>query len=217
MKMQVRRRQIETLLRLQDEMNTQVHPQWIAQHFPWYRAAWTEAAELMEHWGWKWWKKQEPDLAQSHLELIDILHFCLSDEIQASPNSRAEVAIHMLAASICEPGKEPFLDQLEAFTEEVLCEHSVNAQIFFPLAYAAGMTFDDLYTGYIGKNVLNRFRQDNGYKDGTYSKTWDGEEDNVHLVRMVTVMDTASPDFPENLYRAMEDRYRELTDTKETA
>lgn len=37
----------------------------------------------------------------------------------------------------------------------------------------------------MGKNVLNRFRQANGYrtaiKEGTYRKLWGGREDNEHL------------------------------------
>lgn len=33
---------------------------------------WTECAELMDHIGWKWWKKQEIDIEQAQIELIDI-------------------------------------------------------------------------------------------------------------------------------------------------
>ena len=40
------------------------------------------------------------------------------------------------------------------------------------------------------KNVLNFFRQDNGYKDGSYIKLWDGKEDNQHLVELTTELDT---------------------------
>lgn len=35
---------------------------------------------------------------------------------------------------------------------------------------------------FYGKAALNRFRQDNGYKEGLYTKVWaDGREDNAHL------------------------------------
>ena len=36
------------------------------------------------------------------------------------------------------------------------------------------------------KNVLNKFRQDNGYKEGTYRKIWNGKEDNVVLSEILS-------------------------------
>ena len=59
-------------------MNSRVHEDWQAQNFEWYRAIWTECAELIEHYGYKWWKKQEADMEQVRLEVIDIWHFGLS-------------------------------------------------------------------------------------------------------------------------------------------
>ena len=56
------RTQIQVMLDLQDAMNKKVHPDWQQQGFEWYRAIWIECAELMDHYGWKWWKKQNPDL-----------------------------------------------------------------------------------------------------------------------------------------------------------
>jgi hypothetical protein len=41
------------------------------------------------------------------------------------------------------------------------------------------MTNEDVYIAYIVKNCLNKFRQDFGYKDGTYIKEWQGREDNI--------------------------------------
>ena len=38
---------------------------------------------------------------------------------------------------------------------------------------------NNLHTAYITKNCLNKFRQDNGYKAGTYIKMWNNVEDNV--------------------------------------
>ncbi len=70
------------------------------------------------------------------------------------------------------------------------------------------MSFDQLYRGYVGKNVLNFFRQDHGYKDGSYRKHWgDGREDNVHLVEVVQSLDATVPTFKEDLYSALQARY----------
>lgn len=40
-------------------------------------------------------------------------------------------------------------------------------------------TLKTFYSIYLAKNTLNKFRTDNGYADGTYSKLWDDVEDNV--------------------------------------
>ena len=34
------------------------------------------------------------------------------------------------------------------------------------------MNFDEVYRAYFVKNILNEFRQKNGYKTGTYKKIW---------------------------------------------
>jgi dimeric dUTPase (all-alpha-NTP-PPase superfamily) len=66
------------MLELQNAMNTRVHNEWRDQGFEWYRAIWIESAELMDHYGWKWWKHQKPDVEQVKLELIEIWHFGLT-------------------------------------------------------------------------------------------------------------------------------------------
>lgn len=40
-------------------------------------------------------------------------------------------------------------------------------------------TLKTFYSIYLAKNTLNKFRSDNGYADGTYSKVWGDVEDNV--------------------------------------
>jgi hypothetical protein len=70
-----------------------------------------------------------------------------------------------------------------------------------------GMTFEDLYSSYVGKNVLNFFRQDHGYQDGTYKKIWDGREDNEHLVEIVADLDINDAQFSAKLYQALKTRY----------
>ena len=69
------------------------------------------------------------------------------------------------------------------------------------------MTFEDLYSGYVGKNVLNFFRQDHGYQDGTYKKIWDGREDNEHLVELVAELDVTDAQFSAKLYQSLKTRY----------
>ena len=66
------------MLSMQDRMNTRVHENWAAQNFEWYRAIWVECGELIDHYGYKWWKKQDPEMEQVQLEVIDIWHFGMS-------------------------------------------------------------------------------------------------------------------------------------------
>ena len=73
-----------------------------------------------------------------------------------------------------------------------------------------GRGFDDLYRTYVGKNVLNFFRQDHGYRDGSYVKTWDGREDNEHLVEILVVLDVDDIEFQTLVYAGLEERYKSV-------
>jgi len=198
------------MLTMQHNMNTRVHEHWVEQDFEWYRAAWIECGELIEHYGYKWWKKQEPDLEQVRLEVIDIWHFGLSALFRGG-KSIEQIATE-IAAELSD--HEPCGLGVREATEE-LALHALQTKGFSPsrfwdLMLAAGLDFDSLYTAYVGKNVLNFFRQDHGYKDGSYSKNWAGREDNEHLVELVAPLDKNADDFADQVYRALEGRYRDL-------
>ena len=94
---------------------------------------------------------------------------------------------------------------------ELLIGTSVSRRIELGLFEAimsdCAMTWDNLFRHYVGKNVLNFFRQDNGYKQGTYKKIWQGKEDNEHLVEVLDLLDAQEDQFQENLYSALTERY----------
>lgn len=197
---------IASMLTLQDQMNTKVHPAWRAQQFAWHRAIWVECAELMDHYGWKWWKKQAPDWAQVHLELIDIWHFGLSDFLQRQPHDQALVEqIAALFTERAEVGE--FREELEVFVASVTNSKQFDGPAFVRVMRAAELSFDALYCGYIGKNVLNFFRQDHGYQDGSYQKIWQGREDNEHLAELAGSLDIARADYQTALYELLQQRY----------
>ena len=60
---------------------------------------------------------------------------------------------------------------------------------------------------YIGKNMLNRFRQNNGYKSGEYKKLWQGREDNEHLIELLAALSDDPEQLPQRLYAGLEARY----------
>jgi len=198
------------MLTMQNRMNARVHEQWIDQGFEWYRAIWIECGELIEHYGYKWWKKQESDLPQVQLEIIDIWHFGLSALFRDGKSAEHIAAeIETEVAGFTAQG----LGVREA--TEALALHSLQTKGFSPahfweLMLAAGLNFDTLYSAYVGKNVLNFFRQDNGYKTGSYVKNWAGREDNEHLVELVAPLDKSAADFADQVYTALQTRYREL-------
>ena len=155
---------LSTMVQLQSGHNEKVHPQWDRQGYPFTRAIWIECAELMDHYGWKWWKHQDADLDQVKLELVDIWHFGLS---------------------------------------ALIIQHQDSM-------WALPMSFEDLYTIYVPKNVLNVFRQENGYKEGTYRKSWAGREDNEHLAELAQTLDIDSATYIADLQLLLARRYEEV-------
>lgn len=199
--------QIKIMLDLQDSMNTKVNANWQTQGYEWYRAIWVECAELLDHYGWKWWKKQSPDTEQVALELIDIWHFGLSILLQGG--TKPELIIAQIQNQlVIATDEQDFRLDLEKFVAATLNDHQFHIGLFGRLMAGIDMSFDQLYRGYVGKNVLNFFRQDHGYKDGSYRKHWhDGREDNEHLVEVVLSLDVTKVEFKDELYVALKDRY----------
>lgn len=198
--------QLCAMLALQDKMNTKVHPQWREQQFPWYRAIWTECAELMDHYGWKWWKKQTPDIPQIQLELVDIWHFGMSIYLQ-SGTDHATLARQLEQQWNAPVASTDFRALIEALVADVLATHTLSIPLFCEAMRLVDLSFDDLYRQYIGKNVLNFFRQDNGYQHGTYIKVWHGKEDNIHLAEILASEDPQADDFQARVHAALEARY----------
>jgi dimeric dUTPase (all-alpha-NTP-PPase superfamily) len=198
------------MLVMQDRMNTRVHEHWVEQNFEWYRAIWVECGELMDHVGYKWWKKQDTDMRQVRLEVIDIWHFGMSAMF------RDGLSIEQIAFSIeneivgHNPSGLGMREATEALVTDSLQTRGFSPSRFWDLMLACGLDFEALYSAYVGKNVLNFFRQDNGYKMGTYQKNWAGREDNEHLAELVADLDGSAEDFADQVYRALERRYREL-------
>lgn len=200
------KQQLIDMLTLQDRMNSKVHPQWRQQHYEWYRAVWTECAELMDHFGWKWWKKQTPDLPQIQLEIVDIWHFGMSILLQES-NDYEALADRMLPQWHCANTTTDFRVAVEQLAADVLESRRFPLSLFCQLMTLAKLDADQLYRQYVGKNVLNFFRQDHGYKDGTYHKQWHGREDNEHLAEVLATLDVSAGHLQERVYQELEKRY----------
>jgi hypothetical protein len=203
------RKALLTMLDMQHRMNSRVHENWIDQHFEWYRAAWIECGELIEHYGYKWWKKQHPDLPQVQLEVIDIWHFGMSALFTRDGDLEAVADTIEAQLQDYQPSGAGVREATEALALDCLQTRSFNAARFWDLMTAAELDFEGLFRSYVGKNVLNFFRQDHGYKEGSYIKDWGGREDNEHLVELVESLDSDDPQFADALYGALQQRYAE--------
>lgn len=213
--------QLADQLYLQTQLNNLVRPDWLIAGLPWHRAMMVEAVEMLEHYGYKWWKAQEADMPQVHLELVDIWHFMLShflarnggDPVATalcinnwldSPENSVFVGYAPVDLSVLPAPK--LMDTFVALTAGGI----VSITAFTHLMSRLGLSWDELNRTYLAKNVLNIFRQKHGYKDGSYVKTWHGKEDNVVLHALLLGRPNATAD---QLFDKLERIYSELEGT----
>jgi len=188
----------------------------------WRRCSYLECAELIESYPWKHWKSidAQPDYENIKIEAVDIWHFIMSQALadykQEGHGTIEDLARHIASLPNFEAFKAPYtptdrdyyaqIEVVETLMKSLFCDAD-TAQIltdFFEVAMQSGLNLDSLYKLYIGKNILNQFRQDHGYKEGSYIKEWNGEEDNVTMQR---ILDEEPQITPRMLYRKLEEAY----------
>ncbi|WP_448245614.1 dUTP diphosphatase [Thalassotalea agariperforans] len=199
-------KQITQMLSMQDAMNSRVSETWRDNNYEWYRAIWVECAEMLDHHGWKWWKHQEIDVAQVQLELVDIFHFGLSLRLMTGASVES-IAQQLASEVVTRSTQTDFKLALEQLASAAVTERSFSGTAFADCLALIDMDLNELFRQYVGKNTLNFFRQDHGYKDGSYIKVWHGEEDNEVLAKIVNELDPSADDFQQQLYQALEAKY----------
>jgi len=192
---------IYEMLTLQNELNNDTNgPRWRegvtknGKIINWKRCITMETAELIDSFPWKHWKSidAQPNYENVKIELVDIWHFVMSYLLQHNPLDEAARMIDNLKdvtsdIKITQWQNDKVDEYLDIFEElmalslikndsEMLQESLVEQ--FFKACDAVGLSFEELYRLYIGKNALNQFRQEHGYKEGSYKKIWNGKEDN---------------------------------------
>lgn len=191
--------QFKQMLVLQDKLNSMINPNWVSADDAWLLAGSMELAECIDHIGWKWWKKQVKNLPLAQNELIDYWHFVLSHSIIKSDTSIDSTYVSPFELLTKENGNPVVrFDDYNYFIEHHSVIEKINLliglsvskrthfQLFQSIMADCELTWEELYKQYIAKNVLNIFRQNHGYKDGSYIKTWhDGREDNLHMLEIL--------------------------------
>lgn len=212
--------QARVMVQLQADMNTVVNPDWLKAEYPFLRAVIVEAGEAMDHVGWKWWGRQARQLDQVRIELVDILHFYLSFTLVVFGGDHEKAVTSLLGASggsdvirfdgvdysLPDQGLLELLDLLAGLAAASRMELAVLESCFVHCDFS----WDDVFKVYVSKNVLNIFRQRNGYKDGSYKKIWDGEEDNIYLANIMGQLDPTLPSYSTDLYHSLTEKYRTL-------
>ena len=211
---------IEEIVKLQDTLNkVTVGLDWRQAQLTWHIYAWVEAAEAVESLGYKHWKAQEVDYENVKVELIDIVHFIIShylvDSTQADivhwMNS-AQSKIHNTKLSTGDNASD-LIKQFNMLVHYITNNNDpqFTFDLLFSIWEALGETPETLYKAYITKNVLNSFRQTNGYKDGTYKKLWvfrgKEVEDNVVAYALAENINVEQ-DFVVSLKAALRNTYK---------
>lgn len=215
--------QLQTMFQLQAAMNYRVDPNWTDARYPYLRAVVVEAAEAIEHHGWKWWKQQHRDLGQLQMELVDIWHFLLSEILLRNGGDEDKARLYLEAAyerqsptrRLQFDGQEYSLEELELLDLlqaliGTAAAGRVELGLFAEIMSGCELDWPELYKQYVSKNVLNFFRQDHGYQEGTYRKIWNGREDNEVLVEVMATLDAEDPSFKDSLHALLEAAYLEI-------
>ena len=192
----------------------------------WRRCIYMECAEMVDSFSWKHWKSidKEPDWDNHQIEVVDVWHFIMSLAIEEYAKD-LRGGVEDLGISIAQYPKfdviitdkknfskqEDVIEQIEKLIRLAINEGKLDLEKlvtdFFTLVIMSGLNLDTLYRLYVGKNILNQFRQDHGYKDGSYIKVWNGEEDNVVMKR---VWEDDSNIKPDMLYKELAKVYLSL-------
>lgn len=177
---------------------------------------------------WKHWKniengKQYDILGDNGLhnlkiEFVDGWHFLMSEIIKQSWEE--EISKEILKLNENEyvlSGKELVLsiEKIERLVFKYEDDNSFQnmkelVDMYFKVAFSI-MNLQDMYEMYVLKNVLNIFRQNNGYKNGTYIKNWgkDKIEDNEFLNEYIKYNVEEEISF-EKIYEYLDTKYKEL-------
>lgn len=175
---------ILSLAKMQDSLNKFINEYWRSARTPddWGLAVTMESTELMDSYPWKWWKNinATPDFKNIRVELVDILHFTLSGTMQCDGQAAAPVP-----EDIDQRISSPLTDTRNAvrtFRSVIYLAKIHRFDIITEMVIAAAEDLEFNLVGYyIAKHTLNYIRQLGGYKDGSYVKVRQGQEDNELL------------------------------------
>jgi hypothetical protein len=217
----------------QNQLNCKLSPFWITNgkrgDWSFATASFIEAAELVQSIWSPWWSKKSYDTINAHIELVDIMHFELSRTLVECDGN-----VEAAADRILEQYKT-HLDSKEIDAQNPNEKKETDEEIFFGLvasiidkspyvwlsifkvADRLQLSFDQIFTGYFAKSLLNEFRWSHGYKEGTYKKIWTlpsgkVQEDNKALFEWILEAENPGEEeirsFLESMYKICNQKYQ---------
>lgn len=205
------------MLHNQETLNTTAYDsKWLefgaSKKFDYSLAAVQELAEFNDSYGYSWWSKNfKQDLSNCKVELVDVLHFILSQAlVVVFPRTDTILTTITLCADHMEMGHD------ESHWYEASARNASQANVtlhlskklmhhlcssaeslpgmwatFFALCHSIGMEVEELNARYMAKSALNAFRQQNGYRTGIVEY---GNHDDVAAGKYLKLWDGAKED-----------------------
>lgn len=199
------------MLNKQNELNNEtINENWKnlkeykSKEINWNRCIHMELSELIESTPWKHWKSinGKVDKDNIQIEAVDTWHFILSEILKRNQSTlesyrhiESKVYENLLVnqhktnniwdyKKIIEVSEDIIAISLTKSKEEDW-DGFAYLEPFFKLCQLIEIDLKLLCSLYFGKNTLNSFRQENGYKEGKYQKIWNGKEDNVYMLDII--------------------------------
>lgn len=181
----------QQVIDLQNEFNNVINPDWQNAGYNFDTAILVEAVELIDSFHWAWWKDGVDNLANAKVEVVDIFHFCLSEWMVRKWDVLG--LSHVLTMSATDSSWDActnlvcYIDGVKLFLENRINQSDGYVQTRDFMSLVASPLFaspEELINMYLAKNILNKIRQEFGYKSGTYIKMWCDVEDNVIVMQI---------------------------------
>ena len=231
---------ITTMFSLQKSLNDQTNGQgWekgVAKNgksINWNRCSILELSELIESLPYKHWKNINAtgDYKNVKIETVDTWHFIMSEILSSKNEPISEKSLKSLIERLSESesfnravyskySSHPDTEAEIQKVEKLMLALMTNAapiellELFMEIVPQSELNIDELYTLYIGKNILNTHRQENGYATGEYIKTWGDVEDNVVMQKILD----ENPDItPGQLKITLQNEYDTIVENQNPA
>ena len=186
------------------------------------RCIYMECAELIDSFAWKHWKNinTSPNWQNVKIELVDIWHFILSLILEEYQDKDKDFIANELISiksfnDFCKDASRPDEENIYGILNDIeLIIHKCSGfgfdigellNVFWILAIKCGLDLNTLYKTYIGKNILNSFRQNHGYKEGSYIKKWGELEDN-EVLNQILISELQY----SKIYQKLEEEYNKI-------
>lgn len=222
--------QLASMLKIQNDVNCIIDEQWVDRGRDWFLYIACETNELIDRLGFKHWAKHPEDseinIQQNQIELVDAAHFMFSQMcIERKKMTQDSLENDYLRKWLSAPAPHLSSKEVRLMYARQLMQAALNNDLdktmasFAQLCAHYDLGHNELYGMYIGKAALNGHRANNGYKDGSYVKMWDGREDNEHLYEIIdaniALTQTLSPDELKQFYeQKLADKYSEVTSSR---